>query len=167
MFHNKLKILPLFIPLFCSNYAVHITLVLDAKESVVRTTYSIIKSIRCSTWTPFLIRENMSEHLTLSVAENKLNELNKKIIEIKKKIQLSGNGSNCTKQPSLIYTVPDNPAQINATKLLYNKVAESDFTFIQGVLFLPLHFAIIEILMTECLKLIPFIFPIIKRCWDT
>lgn len=42
-------------------------------------------------WTPFLIRENMSEHLTLSIAENKLNELNKKIVEIKKKIQLSGN----------------------------------------------------------------------------
>ncbi len=53
----------------------------------------IIKSIRCSMWTPFLIREIMSEHLILSATENKLNELNKKIVEIKKKIQLSGNGS--------------------------------------------------------------------------
>lgn len=56
-----------------------------------------------STWTPLHISENMSE--PLSVTENKLNELNKKIVEIKKKIQLSGNGSNCTKHPSLIYTV--------------------------------------------------------------
>ncbi|XP_036150956.1 uncharacterized protein LOC105839820 [Monomorium pharaonis] len=56
---------------------------------VVRTTNDIIRSIQCSTWTPFLIYENMSEHLTPSTAENKLNELNKKIVEIKKKIQLS------------------------------------------------------------------------------
>lgn len=85
---------------------------------VARTTNSIIKSIRCSTWIPFFIRENMSEHLTLSAAENKLNELNKKIVEIKKKIQLSGNGSNHTKHPSLIYTVPDNlPSQCCKTTL--------------------------------------------------
>lgn len=62
------------------------------------------------------IRENMSEHLTLSAAENKLNELNKKIVEIKKKIQLSGNGSNHTKHPSLIYTVPDNLPQAQCCK---------------------------------------------------
>lgn len=46
----------------------------------------------------------MSEPLTLSVAENKLNELNKNIVEIKKKIQLSGNNS---KHSSLIYIAPD------------------------------------------------------------
>lgn len=119
----------------------------------------IIRSIQCSTWTPFLIREIMSEHLILSAAENKLNELNKKIVEIKKKIQLSGNGSNCTKHPLLIYIVPDNPPRVSATKLLYDKVAESELTLIQGVLLLSFYF-----IMTfpKYFKLILFIFSIKK-----
>ncbi|XP_070157234.1 outer dynein arm-docking complex subunit 3 [Polyergus mexicanus] len=61
----------------------------ENQNRVVRTTNNIIRSIQYSTWVSFFIRENMSEFLTLSVAENKLNELNKNIVEIKKKIQLS------------------------------------------------------------------------------
>lgn len=74
---------------------------------VVQTT-NIIRSIRYSTWISFFIRENMSEPLTLSTAENKLNELNKNIVEIKKKVQLSGNDSNCIKYFSFIYITSDN-----------------------------------------------------------
>ncbi|KYM96935.1 hypothetical protein ALC62_12405 [Cyphomyrmex costatus] len=59
------------------------------KSGSSRPDDGIIRSIRCSMWTLFLIREIMSELLVLSTIENKLNELNKKIVEIKKKIQLS------------------------------------------------------------------------------
>lgn len=83
---------------------------------VVWATNSIIRSIQCFTWAPFLIYENMSEHMSVSATENKLNELNKKIVEIKKKIQLSGNCSNRIKHPFLIYTVPDNPPWIQCCK---------------------------------------------------
>lgn len=93
----------------------------ENQSRVVRTTNNIIRSIQYSTWVSFFIRENMSESLTLSIAENKLNELNKNIVEIKKKIQLSGNNSNRTKHFSLIYIALDNPSMSQhcktATKL--------------------------------------------------
>jgi predicted ribosome quality control (RQC) complex YloA/Tae2 family protein len=50
----------------------------------------------------------MSEPLLPSSTENKLNELNKKIVEIKKKIQLSGNTAQIAQNIlHLIYTVLD------------------------------------------------------------
>jgi len=52
----------------------------------------------------------MSEPLVPSSTENKLNELNKKIVEIKKKIQLSGNAAQIAQNIlHLIYTVLDKP----------------------------------------------------------
>jgi len=53
----------------------------------------------------------MSEPLVPSGTENKLNELNKKIVEIKKKIQLSGNTAEIAQNIlHLIYTVLDEPS---------------------------------------------------------
>lgn len=127
---------------------------------VVQTTNGIIRSIRCCTWTSFPIRENMSERLTESIAENKLNELNKKIVEIKKKIQLSGNGSNRTKHPSLIYTVSDNPPQVS---MLLNAVTklQSQILFLYRMynFFVLLHN---DKSFAKCFKSILLIFSILS-----
>jgi len=79
----------------------------------------------------------MSEPLTLSTAENKLNELNKNIVEIKKKVQLSGNDSNCIKYFSFIYIISDKSTNRHYTRL---QSYQNQILFIQSI---PLLYSII------------------------
>lgn len=83
----------------------------------------------------------MSEPLTLSTAENKLNELNKNIVEIKKKVQLSGNDSNCIKYFSFIYIIPDNNPRVDT---IQDKAIKLNLIYTKNqILFIPFLYSII------------------------